>query len=247
MIFYHRLGLVSSALFILQFFSIVLFTSTSLNLTSHDYLWFCCVRTSRDTPELQLCVLARLCGAIHCDWKPFPRGLTFGRGKPSAAAKSLQSYPTLCNPIDGSPPGSPVPGILQARTLEWVAISFSSAWKWKVKLKLLSCVRLFVTPWTAAYQAPLSMGFSRQVYWSGVPVPTPLAELISFLLLVAGVCLTVKSKAKTERTVGEIQWQWSLKKSIFFVVVVFPQDYSQDYTETEHMERHIVLLSELTA
>ena len=85
----------------------------------------------------------------------------------AAAAKLLQSCPTLCNPIDGSPPGSAIPGILQARTLEWVAISFSSAWKWKVKVKSLSHVRLLVTPWTAAYQAPLSMGFSRQEYWSG--------------------------------------------------------------------------------
>ena len=87
----------------------------------------------------------------------------------TATAKSLQLCPTLCNPIDGSPLGSPVPGILQARTLEWVAISFSNAWKWKVKVKSLSRVRLFATPWTAAYQAPPSMGFSRQEYWSGVP------------------------------------------------------------------------------
>ena len=87
----------------------------------------------------------------------------------AAAAKSLQSCPTLCDPIDGSPPGSPVPEILQARTLEWVAISFSNAWKWKVKVKSLSHVWLFETPWTAAYQAPPSMGFSRQEYWSGVP------------------------------------------------------------------------------
>ena len=93
-----------------------------------------------------------------------------------AAAKSLQSCPTLCNRTDGSPPGSPVPGILQARTLEWVAISFSNAWKWKVKVKSLSCVRLFATPWTAAYQAPPSMGFSRQEYWSGVPLPSPTHE-----------------------------------------------------------------------
>ena len=89
-----------------------------------------------------------------------------------AAAKSLQSCPTLCDPIDSSPPGSPVPGTLQARTLEWVAISFSNAWKWKVKVKSLSRVRLLVTPWTAAYQAPPSMGFSRQEYWSGVPLPS---------------------------------------------------------------------------
>ena len=86
------------------------------------------------------------------------------------AAKSLQSCLTLCDPIDGSPAGSLVPGILQARTLEWVAISFSNAWKWKVKVKLLGCVQLLATPWTAAYQAPLFMGFSRQEYWSGVPL-----------------------------------------------------------------------------
>ena len=92
----------------------------------------------------------------------------------TAAAKSLQSCPTLCNPIDGSPPGSPILGILQARTLEWVAISFSNAWKWKVKLKSLSRVRLFATPWTAAHQAPPSMGFSKQEYRSGLPLPSPL-------------------------------------------------------------------------
>ena len=92
----------------------------------------------------------------------------------TAAVKSLQSCPTLCNPRDCSPPGSPVPGILQARTLEWVAISFSNAWKWKVKGKSLSHARLLATPWIAAHQAPPSMGFSRQEYWSGVPLPSPL-------------------------------------------------------------------------
>ena len=84
--------------------------------------------------------------------------------KPAAAAKSLQSCPTLCNPIDGNPPGSPVPGIPQARTLEWVAISFSKASKWKVKVKLLSHAQLLATAWTTAYQAPPSMGFSRQEF-----------------------------------------------------------------------------------
>ena len=92
----------------------------------------------------------------------------------NAAAKSLQSCPTLCDPIDGSPPGYPIPGILQARILEWVAISFSNAWKWNVKVKSLSRVQLLVAPWTAAYQAPPSMGFSRQEYWSGVPLPSLL-------------------------------------------------------------------------
>ena len=95
----------------------------------------------------------------------------------AAAAKLLQSCPTLCDPIDGSPPGSPVPGILQARILEWVAISFSNAWKWEVKVKSLSHVWLLATPRTAAYQAPPSMGFSRQEYWSGVPLPYPVYEL----------------------------------------------------------------------
>jgi len=92
-------------------------------------------------------------------------------GIPTAtAAKSLQSCLTLCDPIDGSPPGSPIPRILQARTLEQVAISFSNAWKWKVKVKSLSRVRLLATPWTAAHQAPTSTGLSRQEYWSGVPL-----------------------------------------------------------------------------
>ena len=88
----------------------------------------------------------------------------------TTTTKSPQSCLTLCDPRDGSPPGSPGPGILQARTLEWVAISLSNAWKWKVKVKSLSRVRLLATPWTAAYQAPPSMGFSRQEYWSGVPL-----------------------------------------------------------------------------
>ena len=95
------------------------------------------------------------------------------RASTHLAAKSLQSCPSLCDPIDGSPPGSPVPGILQARTLEWVAISFPSAWEWKVKVKLLSHFLLLATLWTAAYQAPPSMGFSRQEYWTGVPLPSP--------------------------------------------------------------------------
>ena len=103
-------------------------------------------------------------------------GVKKGQGEDpaaAAAAKSRQSCLTLCDPIDGSPPGSPVSGILQARTLEWVAISFSNAWTWEVKVKSLSRVRLFETPWTAAHQAPPSMGFSRQEHWSGVPWPSP--------------------------------------------------------------------------
>ena len=96
----------------------------------------------------------------------------------AAAAKLLQSSPTLCDPIDSSLPGSPIPGILQARTLEWVAISFSNAWKWKVKVKSLSRVRPSATPWTAAFQAPPSMEFSRQEYWNGVPLPSPISSIL---------------------------------------------------------------------
>ena len=98
----------------------------------------------------------------------------------AAATKSLQLCPTLCNPTDRSPPGSTVPGILQARTLEWVAISFSNAWKWKVKLKSLSRVRPSATSWTAAFQALQSMGFSRQEYWSGVPLPSLASAMCGF-------------------------------------------------------------------
>ena len=111
----------------------------------------------------------------------------------TAAAKSLQLCPTLCDPIDGSPPGSPVPGILQARTLEWGAISFSSAWKWIVKGKSLSRVRLLATPWTTAYQALPSMGFSRQEYWSGVPLPSPLQAYRRWQLLQCHCSLTHES------------------------------------------------------
>ena len=107
----------------------------------------------------------------------------------AAAAKSLQSCPTLC---DSSPPGSTVPGILQATTLEWVAISFSSVWKWKVKVKSLSRAQLLATPWTAAYQAPLSLGFSRQEYWSGVPLPSPLILLKYYKSLFESTFFVIK-------------------------------------------------------
>ena len=110
---------------------------------------------------------------VHVLLKPGLENLSITSLVCAAAAKARESCLTLCDPIDGSPPGSPVPGILQARTLEWVANSFSNAWKWKVKVKSLSRVRLLATPWTAAYQAPLFMGFSRQEYWSAMPSPSP--------------------------------------------------------------------------
>ena len=107
----------------------------------------------------------------------------------------------LCDPIDGSSPGSTVPGILQARTLEWVAISFSSAWKWKVKVKSLSRLWLFVTLWTAAHQAPLSMRFSRQEYWSGVPLPSPIYMYIHRHILVLSTLFSVIGYYKIARIV----------------------------------------------
>ena len=97
--------------------------------------------------------------------------------KVKSESEVAKSCPTLCDPMDCSPPGSSVHGIFQARTLEWVAISFSNVGKWKVKAKLLSHVQLLATPWTAAYQAPPSMGFSKQEYWSRVPLPSPKVEL----------------------------------------------------------------------
>ena len=105
---------------------------------------------------------------VSSSWEYFPLAAT--------AAKSLQSCPTLCDPIDGNPAGSAVPGILQATLMEWAATSFSSEWKWKVKVKSLSRVPLFATPWTATYQAPPPMGFSRQEHWSGLPLPSPVNE-----------------------------------------------------------------------
>ena len=109
------------------------------------------------------------CASFRCTTK----WISYTNSYAAAAAKSLQSSPTLCGSTDGSPPGYPTPGILQARTLEWVAFSFSNACKWKVKVKSLSCVRLLATPWTVPPKAPLSMAFSRQEYWSGLPFPSP--------------------------------------------------------------------------
>ena len=116
-----------------------------------DLRWFQKSSCSYTTDEVQMEISMPMSGLLAA----------------AAATKSFQSCPTLCDPIDGSPPGSAVPGILQARTLEWVAISFSNAWKWKVKVKSLSRFQLAATLWTAAHQALPSMGFSRQEDWSG--------------------------------------------------------------------------------
>ena len=124
----------------------------------------------------------------------------------AAAAKSLQSCLTLCDPIDGSPPGSSIPGILQARTLEWVAISFSNAWKGKVKVKSLSRVQLFETPWSAAYQAPPSMGFSRQEYWRGVPLPSPILDAYNRLKMAANSLPLFHQEIDQTRNCGGNHW-----------------------------------------
>ena len=137
-------------------------------------------------------------------WTEKPGGLQSA----AAATKSLQSCLTLCDPMDCSLPGCSIHGILQARTLEWVAISFSSAWKWKVKVKSLSHVRLLVTPWTAAYQAPPSMGFSRQEYWSGVPLLQRVACTHSqrFRVLESYTMVSAHLKEAQQRASGNIKF-----------------------------------------
>ena len=125
--------------------------------------WTCMAKSSMALVPMQILTVISLgCDTATC---LFPVLLLSA----AAALKPLQSCPSLCDPIDGSLPGSPVPGILQAGTLEWVAISFSNAWKWKVKVKSLSRVRPSATPWTAAYQAPPSMGVStRGLEWGAI-------------------------------------------------------------------------------
>ena len=134
-----------------------------------------------------------------------------------AAAKSLQLCLTLCDPIDGSPPGSLVPGILQAKTLEWVAVSFSNAWKWKVKVKSLSRVWLLAAPWTAAYQAPPSMGFSRQEYWSGVPLPSPEMTLKHMEICLKSIRIGIQITTIFKHILGLLNWQkWNTWQNTLF-------------------------------
>ena len=120
----------------------------------------------------------------------------------AAAAKLLQLCPTLCDPIDGSPLGSSVPGILQARILVRAAISFSNAWKWKVKVKSFSRALLLVTPWTTACQAPPSMGFSMQEYSSGLPLPSPYSYIYT--------CICIYTKSHNTKVLKVSSLLWSL-------------------------------------
>ena len=136
---------------------------------------------------------------------------------------------TLCNPIDSSPLGSSVPGILQARTLEWVAISFSNAWRWKVKAKSLSRAWLLATPWTAAHQTPLSMGFTRQEYWSGMPLPSPLPSPTSkFPCLGVGVNEGLKNFGQRCLTpfffysTANIPWLWAEGNPLHLILLLGP-------------------------
>ena len=149
----------------------------SLSSNSHIHTWLLENFDYMNFVGKEMYLLFNMLSRLHIAFLPKSKHLLISwLQSPSSViffAKSLQLCPTLCDPIEGSPPGSPIPRILQARTLEWVAISSSNAWKWKVKVKSLSCVRLLATPWTAAYQASLSMGFSRQENWSGVPLPSP--------------------------------------------------------------------------
>ena len=172
--------------------------------------------------------------------------------KCSLAAKSLQSCLTLCNPIDSSLPGSPVPGILQARTLEWVAISFSNAWKWKVKVKSLSHVWLLVTPWTAANQAPPSMGFSRQEYWSGVPLPSPIFPFwdvkhhrgdltITILHHISGIIINIIFRiTKWYKLRSHTSWVWIL--ALFWGHVTIDNDYTQsEFSHGQNMDANNIV------
>ena len=155
------------------------------------------------------------------------------------AAKSHQSCPTLCDPTDGSPPGSPVPGILQARTLEWVAISFSNAWKWKVKVKSLSRVRLLATPWTASHQAPPSMGISRQEYWSGVPnqllkLLSPASEVLESSSFTRRGGLFYLLKHPRAQATGLHRWRWAVQELQESWVGSPGQEYPQEEGMTTH-------------
>ena len=142
------------------------FYFTDAGWQEYLHLLFCCLGPKPENKRWWIFLRSQL-----------RHGIIYARSAAAAAAKLLQSCPTLCDPMDGSPPGSPIPGILQAGVLEWVAISFFNAWKWKVKVKSLSCAWLLATPWTAAHQAPPSLGFSRQECWSGVPLPSPMQGL----------------------------------------------------------------------
>ena len=173
----------------------------------------------------------------------------------AAAAKLLQSCPTLCNSIDGGPPGSPVPGILQARTLELVAISFSNTLKGKVKVKSLSHVRLFPTPWSAAYQAPPSMGFSRQEYWSGVPSPSPILGIYPYKTVIRkDTCIpifiaalfTIVKKWKQSKYPSAYEWikkMWYIYTMEYYSII--KKNERMPFTAT-WMDLENIILSEVS-
>ena len=174
-----------------------------------SWSYFCWLCTKLLHLQLQIINLISVLTDWWCPWVESSLGL-LEKGflwPAAAAAKLLQMCLTPCDPIDSSPSGSPVPGILQARTLEWVAISFSSAWKWKVKVKTLSCVRLLATPWTVAHRAPPSMGFSRQEYWSRVSWPSlSMTNMFSWKNSVSLCPASFCSPSPNLPVVADISW-----------------------------------------
>ena len=152
----------------------------------------------------------------------------------TTTANSLQLCPTLCDPIDGSPPGLPIPGILQARTLEWVAISFSNAWKWKVKVKSLSSVQPSATPWTAAYQAPLSMGFARQEYWSWVPLPSLHIYTVEYYYVIRNELPSHEKTWRNLKCISLSESRQSTKAACYLIPMMW---YSQNGKTMEKIKR----------
>ena len=140
-----------------------------------------------------------------------------------------QSCPTLSDPMDCSLPGSSIHGIFQARVLEWVAIAFSNAWKWKVKVKSLSHVWLLATPWTAAFQAPLSMGFSRQEYWSGVPLPSTIIQKDICTPMFTAALFTIARTWKQTRCPLTDEW---MKKPWYMYTVEYYSAIKRDEFES---------------
>ena len=136
----------------------------------------------------------------------------------SLIAKSLQSCRTLYDPIDGSPPGSPIPGILQARTLEWVAVSFSNAWKWKVKVKSLSPVWLLATPWIVATRLLHPWDFPDKS--NGVGCHCLLWFVDSIILYIENPNDAIKRLLEIINKYSESGCKISIQKSIAFLLLL---------------------------
>ena len=151
----------------------------------------------------------------------------------AAAARSRQSYPTLCDPIDSSPPGSPIPGILQAKTQEWVAISFSNAWKWKVKGKSLSRVQLFATPWTVAHQTSPSMGFPGKSTGVGCHclLPVPANYVMNDVFNLTSVNVWDRSQSsKANHFTFSLNFIFSVSSGILLLLLFFSKSPASQFS-----------------